>query len=255
MPGPENTEAVSRSERWELPHERGIATAVCIAMAILWIGDQVRALQHWDIVAPQLGIDFRFYTDAAARWLNGDGYYQRWQLDGPYPALIPAVLYPPPALLLFVPFVFLPALLWWVIPLSITAWAVAQRRPRPLAWAGIAVCLWFPTTTAMIWWGNSGIWIVAFLALGTHLGWPAALILIKPSLAPFALIGIRRRSWWVALVILGLLSLPVLPMWGEYVTVLVNVNRGGSGVDYSISSVPTMMIPILAWLGRTYIAR
>lgn len=238
----------TRSGRWK--YERGFTVAICAVVALLWLRDQILAFQQWDAVAPQLGNDYRIYTEAAARWLAGGGFYLPFQLSGPYLALPPVVLYPPPSLILFVPFAFLPAILWWVIPLSITVWAVTRHHPRPLAWAGIAVCLWFPTTTAMIWWGNPGMWIVAFLALGTHYGWPAVLILIKPSLAPFALIGIRRRSWWVALAATGFVSLLFLPMWADYVTVLVNLNRGGSGGDYSISSVPTTMIPLLAWLGR-----
>jgi hypothetical protein len=39
---------------------------------------------------------------------------------------------------------------------------------------------------------------VAALAAGTLYAWPSVLRCL-PSLFPFALFGVRRRSWWVAL--------------------------------------------------------
>jgi hypothetical protein len=71
--------------------------------------------------------------------------------------------------------------------------------------------------------------------------------LLKPSLAPFALAGIKSRAWWVGLVVLGLASLPFLAdtlLWPRVV-----LDASGGGILYSLSNVPLMLIPGVAWLG------
>ena len=44
---------------------------------------------------------------------------------------------------------------------------------------------------------------------------PAVFALLKPSLAPFALFGANRRSWWVALAVLVAASVPFGGLWAE----------------------------------------
>jgi hypothetical protein len=72
--------------------------------------------------------------------------------------------------------------------------------------------------------------------------------LVKPTLAPLALIGIRRRRWWFGLGAWLLVCLAFLPMWPEYVQVLQNA-RDPAGLLYSFNDLPLMAIGILAWLG------
>ena len=65
-------------------------------------------------------------------------------------------------------------------------------------------------------------------------GWPLTLVLLKPSLAPFALPGIHRRSWWI---VLGLMGLAILPFWELallYPQVILD-SRGG-GLLYSVGT-------------------
>ena len=64
--------------------------------------------------------------------------------------------------------------------------------------------------------GNPGIWTIAALAAATRWRWASTLVLLKPSLGPLALFGARHRSWWVALGILGLASLPFAGLWLDY---------------------------------------
>ena len=89
----------------------------------------------------------------------------------------------------------------------------------------------------------------AALTVANHagIGWPGVFVLLKPSLAPFALAGIRRRSWWVAALLLGLLSLAMLPLWLEYPAAIRNSDVGAT---YSLQDIPPMLIPVVAWLGR-----
>ncbi len=196
------------------------------------------------------GVDFFLYRDAAARWLAGGPYFEPYQLAGPYPITAGDVLYPPVALWLFVPFTVLPALLWWVVPIAATGWAIWRLRPEPAWWPLIALCVAWPTTLLKTWTGNPVIWSVTAMALGVVYWWPAVFVLLKPSLFPFALFGAKRRSWWLAMAVFVALCLPFGSMWSEWVTSLVNST--GGGILYSALEVPMLLIPFLAWFGRSH---
>jgi hypothetical protein len=199
------------------------------------------------------GVDYLLYRDAAARWLAGGPFFEPYQLVGPYPISAGDILYPPVGLWLFVPFAVLPAavaaIAWWAVPIGITAWAVVHLRPGPRAWPLIALCLAWPTTPLKVWTGNPVIWAVAAVALGTLYRWPSVFALLKPSLFPFGLFGANRRSWWIALAGFALLCVPFGSMWVDWVASVVN-SRGG-GVLYSALEIPMLLLPIVAWLGRT----
>jgi len=190
--------------------------------------------------------DQTLYMEAARRWLAGGPFYHPYQLAGPYVVEKFEIMYPPTILPLLVAFAFLPDFLWWTIPLAILVGVVLYWRPSLVGWTLILACLAPPITLTIYMWGNPGIWIVAFLALGTVYGWPAVFVLLKFPLAPFALIGIRRRSWWVAAGVLAVVSLMFLPLWGDYVTVLLNARGPLVGLTYSLPSVPLMLIPLIA---------
>jgi hypothetical protein len=53
----------------------------------------------------------------------------------------------------------------------------------------------------------------------------------------------------VALGALLLLSLPFGGLWGDWVMSVVN-SRGG-GVLYSTLEIPMLLLPLVAWMGRT----
>lgn len=191
-------------------------------------------------------VDYDLYMAATRRWLDGGSFYEPYQLAGPYPIAAGDILYPPVALLLFVPFVFLPAAIWWIIPLAVTAWAVLRSRPAPTLWPFIAICVAWPPTLVKTVTGNPVIWVMAAVALGTLYRWPYAMVLIKPSLFPFAALGIRSRRWWVALGIFGLACLPFGAMWLDWLTTVINSE--GGGLAYSIQEVPMLLIPLIAAL-------
>jgi hypothetical protein len=100
--------------------------------------------------------------------------------------------------------------------------------------------------------GSTTLWIAAFVAAGLLWGWPAVLITLKPSYLPFALIGIRHRSWWVAAAALGVLSLPLWSAWGDYATVLRNAEFGTTYLSsgFILASLPPTFLPLVAWVGR-----
>jgi len=197
------------------------------------------------------GVDFALYRDVALRWLGGGSFYEPYQLAAPYEIRAGDVLYPPVGLVLFVPFAILPvalaAVLWWAVPIGVTAGAVWKLRPRPEVWPLIALCVAWPTTLLKTWTGNPVIWSMAAMALGVIYAWPSVLVLIKPSLAPFALFGVWRRSWWVTAVAFALLCIPFGSMWADWVESVIN-SRGG-GLLYSSLEIPMLLLPLVAWAG------
>jgi hypothetical protein len=233
-----------------MPRTRSAAIALSVAVFAIPLA--------FALVVPHpleqpIGVDFVLYRDVAARWLAGGPYFEPYQLAGPYDIQAGDVLYPPVGLVLFVPFAVLPAVLawplWWAIPIGATAWAIRRLRPRPEVWPLMALCIAWPTTLLKTWTGNPVIWCVAALALGTIWYWPAVFVLLKPSLAPFALFGANRRSWWLALGGFVLLCLPFGSLWVDWVTSVVNAQ--GGGLLYSTLEIPMLLLPLVAWLGRT----
>ncbi|HTC85927.1 MAG TPA: hypothetical protein VK656_04450, partial [Candidatus Acidoferrum sp.] len=110
----------------------------------LWVAD------HLTVLPQEIGIDYRIYTDAAARWLAGGSFYPVYQLSGPYELVPPAVLYPPTILPLLLAFTVAPGILWWLVPVAITAIRVLRLRPGAWSWSLILFGLAWTHTTATI---------------------------------------------------------------------------------------------------------
>lgn len=190
--------------------------------------------------------DHMIYMSAIHRWEAGEGFYRPYQMAGPYTIGITEVLYPPTIIPLLVVFDALPAVLWWIVPLGITAAVVVYWRPSLLGWTLVLGCLAWPAVFEVLAYGNPGLFMAAAVALGTVWGWPSVLVLLKPTLAPFALVGVRRRSWWIALGIFGAYSLVFLPMWVDYVAALANARGPLVSPLYSLNQVPLMLVPLVA---------
>jgi hypothetical protein len=223
------------------------ALAVTAVFLGLLVRDLVPLLPNLD--PAKIAVDYNLYVDATRRVLSGSSYYLPYQLQGPYDATPGVILYPPTFILVMLPFLVLPWILYWALPIGAVGYAVWRHRPRVVAWPVIAICLWFPGTTVMVVAGNPALLAVGALALGTIWMWPSVLVLLKPTLAPFALFGARRRSWWIALGVLVLASVPFGAMWADYVTVLLNA-RHPLGLLYNLGQVPTVLLPIVVWAGR-----
>ena len=238
------------TERIRLDRRGAILVGLTVLVLGLWVFQWAEAFANWDEASRLLAVDYDLYMDATRRWLAGGPFYEPYQLAGPYTVSPGDILYPPYSLVLFVPFTFLPAILWWLIPVGITLGVIAYLRPAMIAWPVLALCLWWPDTNVKLLTGNPVIWVTAAVALGTVYAWPAVFVLLKPSLFPFAVIGIQRRSWWIALGGLGLVSLLFLPMWSDFFTAIVN-SQNPSGLAYSIGEVPTLLAPVVAALAST----
>ena len=196
-------------------------------------------------VGGYLAVDYKLYMGATSRWLAGGGYFEAHQLVGTYAISPGDILYPPVALWLFVPFTMLPALLWWAIPVTATAWAMVRLRPAVIVWPLLALCLVFPPTIIKIAAGNPVIWVEAALAVGVVTVGPAVFVLVKPSLAPFALWGARHRRWWAYLVLVACVSLPFAGQWADS----VDSSHKLSGWWFALlrSVGPIVVILLIAW--------
>ena len=216
----------------------------------IFIGIALSTISLWSEIVTQGATDYAFYVRQAERWFAGGGFYELHQLAGIYsPTGGVDNLYPPPALLLFLPFVWLPALLWWAIPLAIVGVTVCSFRPAPSTWPAMAFLAWLPRSESIVIWGNTTMWLVAFVALGLRFGWPSVLVLIKPYFAPFALIGFGRRPWIIAAVVFGAVNVLLLPVWLDYLAAWRNATNW-PGLGYSPADFLVISIPLVAWLAR-----
>ncbi len=231
------------------PKSRGWPRIAFLAMSALVLASVVPSLiAAGPTFSGYLGVDRTLYMDATERWLSGGPFYNPYQLAGPYPIRPGDILYPPVALWLFVPFTILPAVLWWIVPLGLTGWTIWRLRPLFIVWPFLALCVAWPPTIVKLATGNPVMWSMAAVALGLITVGPAVFALIKPSLFPFALWGVRRRRWWMFLAGFMVLSLPFGVLWSQWLTSLANSQGGGP--FYSIQEVPMVGIAVIAWLGR-----
>lgn len=244
------TSATVAGARWGLPASRPGRIALLAVTGVLLLGFVLEFAWLWGYIDSQGAIDADrvYYAVVGQRWLETGELYTARQLEGPY-VVMPNVdnLYPPTAIPFLVATVFLPALLYYLIPLGATAGLVAWWRPYAWTWPILALLLAWPRGISNIIYGNSDIWIQGAVAGGLLVGWPALLILMKPSVLPFAVAGARHRSFWVGLVVVALASLLVLDLWAQYVVAIGNADAEWY---YSLEDTPPYFLPIVAWLGR-----
>ena len=225
------------------PRVRFILAAVSLGILLFPLADLVNAAARPNFNGYG-GIDYTLYMEATRRWLAGGSFFQPYQLEGAYAIQMGDVLYPPNALPLFVAFTVLPAVLWWAIPLGTTAAAIWRMRPAPVAWPFMALCVFWPPMVARTVAGNPVMWVMAAVALGFVVRWAFVGVLLKPSLFPFALLGIRSRGWWIALALWVVVSIPFGAMWLDWVQAVTNST--GGGLLYSMQDVPILLLPVIA---------
>ena len=220
-------------------------TVVIVALAVIEIG------QH--LLGPFgqrfLGNDLDGYLAGARRFLETGSPYLPEQLSGSWPLQPDSFIHPPVALLLFVPFLVLPALSWWAIPLGLTAAAIVRMRPALWAWPCMALGLLWPRTAGILIAGNSDMWVAATVGIALAWSLPTTVLLVfKPSYLLLALIGIPWRSWWIAAVAMAIVCVLFGQLWFDYVTAL-----RGATLDplYSLYNAPYVLIPLVAWIART----
>jgi hypothetical protein len=231
------------------PSDRTIRYLCLVAAAAILGFAAAEVIGNVALIQGHGGEDFEIYVRHTREWLAGGSFYDARQLTGqPYSIVAGDSLYPPPFALVMLPFLVLPGALWWVLPAVIVGAVIRHYRPAPWTWPILALCIASPRTLGLLVYGNPSMWLAVSVALATLWGWPGIFAFLKPSLAFFALIGIRTRGWWIALGIAGLVSLAMLPDWHEYLTSVVNLR--GPNLTYSLMDIPLAGIAVVAWVGR-----
>jgi hypothetical protein len=228
---------------------RWVWERVLFGLAVLALFGELWSILGSRVTAIAYGSDLRIYLEATARYLNGGPFYHAHQLSGPYEVRVGDVLYPPVSVLLFAPFLVLPTILWWAVPAAAIGAVIWRHRPTIVGWTGIVIALALPYTVPLVVAGNPSMWVAVAVACGTLYGWPSVFVLLKPSLFPFALIGVGWRAWWIALAAFAAVSVLFLPAWLDYLTVMRNT-RSEPGVLYSLGDVALVGVPIIAWVTR-----
>ena len=223
-----------------------LAGVAAIGLAIVLTVLQVAGLLvNPEALARLVALDFAMYLDHTQRALGGGSFYLDRQLHGPYPIVTGDSYYPPTTMLLFAPFLVLPALLWWIIPLAIIAAVVVYWRPSLWGLLVIAWSVWWWRSVQIVVLGNPSMWIAAAVAVGTVVRWPLALVILKPTLLPVAALGSHRRSFWLALGVIAVVSLPFGRQWVDYAHAALDSSVQWS---YSLNDLPIVLIGVVAWL-------
>jgi hypothetical protein len=237
----------SRRDRLSWYTVRVATGVILLAAAYVWAQRARGYLQGGAV-----GVDLRHFQVYGRRFLETGSLYLPEQLTGPFPwsptpydpNLMPC-LYPPPIAYLSVATLVLPPVLWWLLPVGYVAVTIYRWRPQPWTWPLLAVAL--AQSASVVLAGSSTMLVAALVTGGLARSWPSALIVLKPTFFPFALIGIRTRVWWYAIAVVGLMSLPLIEEWRRYLIVVANA---GASPLYAVSEWLICAGPIIAWLGR-----
>lgn len=239
------------------PFVRRAATRIVLVALAGYVGYRAAALVVSGHVDALLLKDYTLYITATEGWLADGRFYPAWQTGGPWQLEWGAILYPPVALLLFVPFTVIDptvsAALWLTVPLAITAMVIASWRPTAVGWTVILALLSIHPLSFLDWVaGTPTTWFVALIALASRWPWLSSAMIVKPTLAPFALIGLTDRRWWMVASILAAVSLALGPLTLQWLEMLVQVRGSDATVFYSLANVPMLFVPIAAriWTGR-----
>jgi hypothetical protein len=225
-----------------------VLVMVVIGLELAWIAGIILA----SLGNPSFGLDYRWHVDAARRLIELGTPYWPWQVNETYAIGNGAILYPPTAFLLFIPFLWLPAVLWWAIPVGVTVYCMARHRPPLWAWVFTLGLFALDKSLRVYVFGNPTMWLVAAVAAGTVWSWPLAFLFLKPTFAPLALIGAGRRSWWIAVVGLAVGSVLFGRLWLDWFAVVTNSNVT---IAYNLSTVPLVLAPLVPWMSRLALER
>jgi hypothetical protein len=221
---------------------RGIGYGIALACLVLAFQEAVMfAGSEWGRQWAFGNGDLTGYLAGARRFLDTGSPYEPWSGLGPH-----TFIHPPISLPLFVPFRWLPAVLWWAVPILGTGVLIALSRPSPWRLAALAACLAWPRSVGAILAGNSDLWAMFAVALGVRFGlWP--LLAFKPSFAPLMLLGVRDRRTWKTGALLAAVSLAGLPLWIAWVQLVTRIE---GGFAYSLGGLPLVMLPVIGgWDG------
>ena len=227
--GSNATVGTSLAPGWDSPLARLVPYVFAITTGY-------RILTYLVVSHAGIGFDARLYTAAARAWLQGQDPWSVTNLGIHFGA-------PPPTLLVFAPFVFLPDLVVsvaWIVG-SFALAAIALRSVRmPLWW----LIFWPIVDGAMV--GNPDVAILSLLVIAR-----GRLALIAPILKVYAfvpLIGERRIRTVAAAAAILVLTAPILPwtVWLADLPVISDRLASASATTSVFGNVPLMLVGAVA---------
>ena len=238
------------------PFDRGrFLRRVVVLGSLVVVGSQVALFAVGWIVnhdAIPLGLDWLGYRAGFERLLATGTPYAPFELAGPFIPEHLDFIHPPNALVLIAPFAILPHpldyILWIAIPLAIFGYLL--RRLPWWAWPAVALLSTTNSLQYPILNGNSSLFMTAIFGLGIRFGWVVGLLAMKPTLAPLAIVGLRR-SRRTLLVAGALAVVPIvltLPLFADYLTVARNMQ--GIPLTYSVSNYSLIALAALPWVAE-----
>jgi hypothetical protein len=202
---------------WRSRWTRRIGSALLFFWFAYWtwqvIGDTFSA---WPYHLDVIGVDGRLYYRAAGMWVSGGDPWTAYTATNTWPPGPQWIHFlftgPPPTVLAFVPFVWIPESIFVIAWLGLTAAAAVyalRRLHLPVWW------ILFPPLAQGILVGNPHVVCLALLLSGSR--WLQALAAPMKAYAVVPMIG--ERQWRaLGLLIVGLaISLVIFwPLWAQY---------------------------------------
>lgn len=196
-----------------------------------FVGLTAVVLYKYALTPRYIGLDASLYASAAAAWVDG---------RDPWLTREAGVLYaaPPPSLLPYLPFIWLPGGLVsaiWMVGSAILALASIRALRLPIWW------MLFPPIVDGVLVGNANVAVLSLLVLGSGRLAPLAVFLKIYALVPM----IGERRWRAIAVTFGLLALSALVLpWDLWVARLGTLTQSleATSVTTSVYGQPVLMI-------------
>lgn len=213
----------------------------------------------WPAHLDTVGIDGRLYYRAAATWLSGGDPWTAYTTSNTWPPSHALVHFlftgPPPTVLVFVPFVWIPedAFVAGWLGLSVAAAFYTTRRLHLPAWWVL-----FPPLVSGLAVGNPQIVCLALLLAGST----RLRVLAAPMKAYAVIPMVGERQWRALAILVAAIAASVVvfwPLWRTYALDyariqdwLVGFTRGGYSAtrDLWLFAVTALAIGVLALLDR-----
>jgi hypothetical protein len=245
---------------WRSPRVRRLATAGLFLWFAYWAWHSVGGtFSEWPNHLDTVGVDGRLYYRAASTWVAGGDPWtaytttNTWPVSGAYIHFL--FTGPPPTVLAFVPFVWIPesafVIGWFALTVGAAIYTL-RRLGLPLWW------LLFPPMATGILVANPHVVALALLLSSSH--WLQALASPIKAYALIPLVGERR---WRALGILGVTGAVSLvafwPLWSSYISEypaisswLAGATHGGFSAarDPALLAVAIVLLAALALIDR-----
>jgi len=238
---------------WRSPWSRRLGSALLFAWFAYWtwqvLGDN---FSQWPYHLDVVGTDGRLYYRAAQTWLAGGDPWTAYVTQNAFPLSGTWVHFlftgPPPTVLAFVPFAWIPE------PVFVIAWLGATVAAALYTLRRLHLPVWwilFPPLAQGIFVANPHVVCLALLLSGSK--WLQALAVPMKAYAVIPMVGERQ---WRALVLLavGVAATVILfwPLWTQYAADYSSIQEwivGATHGGFSATRDPRLLVLALAAIG------